>query len=140
MLRRTHIPILLAVCLFLLIGVPRSVLAAPTAAFVVTKTADTNDAVCDADCSLREAINAANSNAGADTITFNIPNMTGCSAANICTITLGSTLPAIGDDVTIDGAQQRQNHSQWKQSVPGPLCRRGGYILRQRTDHCRRQL
>ncbi|MCA9970849.1 MAG: CSLREA domain-containing protein [Anaerolineales bacterium] len=40
------------------------------AAFVVTKTADTNDGACNADCSLREAIGAANASAGADTITF----------------------------------------------------------------------
>lgn len=38
------------------------------AAFTVTKTADTNDGVCDADCSLREAIRAANAQAGDDTI------------------------------------------------------------------------
>ena len=38
--------------------------------FVVTKTADTNDGVCDADCSLREAINAANANPGPDVITL----------------------------------------------------------------------
>ncbi|MEK7784651.1 MAG: CSLREA domain-containing protein [Chloroflexota bacterium] len=37
-------------------------------AFVVTKTADTNDGACDADCSLREAIVAANAAAGPDTI------------------------------------------------------------------------
>jgi len=36
--------------------------------FVVTKTTDTNDGVCDADCSLREAIIAANANPGADFI------------------------------------------------------------------------
>lgn len=36
--------------------------------FTVTKTVDTADGVCGADCSLREAISAANSNPGADTI------------------------------------------------------------------------
>lgn len=36
----------------------------------VTKTADTNDGACDADCSLREAIIAANAAGGADTITL----------------------------------------------------------------------
>ena len=36
--------------------------------FVVTKTADTADGVCDADCSLREAIIAANAAPGADRI------------------------------------------------------------------------
>ena len=39
------------------------------AAFTVTKTADTGDGTCDVDCSLREAIIAANSTPGADTIT-----------------------------------------------------------------------
>ena len=40
------------------------------AAFTVTKTADTADGTCDGDCSLREAINAPNAAAGADTITL----------------------------------------------------------------------
>ena len=40
------------------------------ASLTVTKTADTNDGVCDSDCSLREAISAANANPGADTITL----------------------------------------------------------------------
>jgi CSLREA domain-containing protein len=34
----------------------------------VTKTADTNDGICDIDCSLREAILTANSTTGDDTI------------------------------------------------------------------------
>lgn len=40
------------------------------ATFTVTKTADTADGTCDADCSLREAVIAANANAGADDITL----------------------------------------------------------------------
>jgi CSLREA domain-containing protein len=36
--------------------------------FQVTKTADTNDGTCDLDCSLREAVGAANANAGADDV------------------------------------------------------------------------
>ena len=36
--------------------------------FTVTKTADTNDGACDSDCSLREAIVAANLNPGSDNI------------------------------------------------------------------------
>ena len=40
------------------------------ATFVVTKTADTADGTCDADCSLREAIIAANAAAGADLMGF----------------------------------------------------------------------
>src|SRR5436305_5025791 len=46
-------------------------LAAPVArasTFTVTKTADTADGNCDSDCSLREAIMAANTSPGADTI------------------------------------------------------------------------
>ncbi|MBI5822733.1 MAG: Ig-like domain repeat protein [Chloroflexi bacterium] len=43
---------------------------ARAAIFTVTKTSDTNDGTCDADCSLREAIIAANGAAGADTITL----------------------------------------------------------------------
>ena len=40
------------------------------ATFVVTKTADTNDGVCDADCSLREALATVNATAGDDHIVF----------------------------------------------------------------------
>jgi len=38
----------------------------PPAVFTVTKTADTNDGVCNADCSLREAIRAANADVTAN--------------------------------------------------------------------------
>jgi CSLREA domain-containing protein len=44
--------------------------AAPAATLTVTKTADTNDGLCNADCSLREAIRAANAAAGSDMIVF----------------------------------------------------------------------
>lgn len=43
---------------------------AQAASFTVTKTADTNDGMCDSDCSLREAIRAANAAAGDDVITL----------------------------------------------------------------------
>ena len=62
--------------------------------FTVNSLADTDDGTCDAaNCTLREAINAAESNAGADIIKFSVNG----------TITLGSTLPPITDDVTING-------------------------------------
>ena len=72
--------------------------------FVVNTLADTDDGFCSVlgqgpvnkDCTLREAINAANAHSGADTITFNLSGM----------ITLGSTLPSISDNVTIDGSGQ----------------------------------
>ncbi len=80
--------------LSLLIGIliPHSVSAA---AYVVSKTADTNDGICDADCSLREAITAANASAADDTITFGVNG----------TITLTSALPNIANNgsLTITG-------------------------------------
>jgi CSLREA domain-containing protein len=69
--------------------------------FTVNTSDDHNDGICDtADCTLREAINAANANAGADTIAFNIPG------AGAHTISPTSSLPTITDPVTIDGYTQ----------------------------------
>ena len=45
-------------------------LTASATVYTVTKTADTNDGVCDADCSLREAVGVSNSTADNDTIEF----------------------------------------------------------------------
>src|ERR1044071_7257498 len=42
------------------------------ATLTVNSTADTNGATCGPTCTLRQAINAANSAGGADTIAFNI--------------------------------------------------------------------
>lgn len=47
------------------------------ATLTVTKTADTNDGVCDADCSLREAVAAANASAENDDIVFSSATFTG---------------------------------------------------------------
>lgn len=41
--------------------------------YTVTKAADTNDGVCDADCSLREAVATANGTTDNDIITFSLP-------------------------------------------------------------------
>lgn len=60
--------------------------------WTVTKTADTNDGVCDSDCSLREAIAVA---ASGDTIVF-APSLSGA------TITVGSTL-TLNKNLTING-------------------------------------
>jgi CSLREA domain-containing protein len=70
------------------------------ATFTVTKTADTSDGTCDADCSLREAITDANASGGTDTIAFDIPG-TGPH-----TIQPASPLPTITDPVTIDGTTE----------------------------------
>jgi len=73
----------------------------------VTTTADT--IANDGQCSLREAITAANNNsavnecaagAGTDTITFNIPG------AGVQTITLTSSLPGMNAPTIIDGSTQ----------------------------------
>lgn len=56
-----------------LIAVGLMLAAAMTAraeVYIVTKTADTNDGICDADCSLREAIAAANATPEDDQIIF----------------------------------------------------------------------
>ncbi|BCS31019.1 hypothetical protein TBR22_A02180 [Luteitalea sp. TBR-22] len=74
--------------------------AASAATFTVTKTADTNDGTCNADCSLREAITAANGSSGPHTIAFNIPG------SGVQTITLTGALPNIIQAVTIDGFTQ----------------------------------
>src|SRR5262249_5498665 len=69
--------------------------------WVVNSANDADDGVCDAThCSLREAINAANANDGADTITFNIPG------SGVHTITPSTALPFITGQVTIDGYTQ----------------------------------
>ena len=79
-------------------------LAAPgtvNATFVVDTTSDAYLSACTAaanDCSLRGAINNANFDAGLDTITFSVSG----------TITLGSMLPTIDDDVTIVILQKRK--------------------------------
>ena len=76
---------------------------AQAATLAVTKTDDTNDGVCDADCSLREAIFAANALAGADIIT--VPagtyalSIAGPEEDNTATGDLDIT-----DDLTINGA------------------------------------
>ena len=69
--------------------------------FTVNSTADPGDGTCDAtECTLREAIAAANANAGTDTIVFTIPG-TGRH-----TIKPASALPTIADPLTIDGYTQ----------------------------------
>ncbi len=69
--------------------------------FTVNTTDDSDDGTCDAaHCSLREAINAANGSAGADTIAFNIPG------SGIRIIAPASPLPTITDPVTVDGTTQ----------------------------------
>lgn len=73
------------------------------ATYTVTKTADTNDGLCNTDCSLREAIIAANANPGADTISIPagsyLLTLSGANEDNAATGDLD-----IRDAVTILGA------------------------------------
>ena len=92
----------LVCALFLLIN---QFAAARAATFTVTKTDDTNDGVCDADCSLREAIAAANAVLTNDTINFAIPANDANCANDVCTITLinGELSVKAAGTLTIDG-------------------------------------
>jgi CSLREA domain-containing protein len=68
--------------------------AAPPSAYRVNSNADTDDGSCDAlNCTLREAINAANANPDPDLITFSISG----------TVNLLSMLPAISGSVEVNG-------------------------------------
>lgn len=76
-------------------------LHAPLATYTVNTTDDTNDGSCDAmHCSLREAITAANSSPGADTVTFSIP---GTQPFRIEPTT---PYPDILQSLTLDGSTQ----------------------------------
>ena len=73
--------------------------------FEVNSTADTDDGQCAPigtgnGCTLREAINAANADAGAETITF---NSTVFAAPGPYTINLTGALPNLSSDMTING-------------------------------------
>ncbi|MGH9941600.1 MAG: SBBP repeat-containing protein, partial [Pyrinomonadaceae bacterium] len=74
---------------------------APGQVFTVNSTADTNDGVCNAaNCTLREAILAANAGAETDSIIFNIPG------SGVQAIAVTSPLPSIISPVVIDGYTQ----------------------------------
>ncbi|MHC4947678.1 MAG: CSLREA domain-containing protein [Planctomycetota bacterium] len=83
-------------CLTLLVGAG----TARADTFVVTNTADPGNGTCDAGCTLREAIDAANANPGVDFIEFDIPG------AGPHTIHPLTPLPDITENVTIDGRTQ----------------------------------
>lgn len=83
--------LLTLIVILVLVGTSVSLVMA--ASLIVTKTADTDDGVCNSDCSLREAIAAASTG---DTITFD-PALAGQ------TIHLTSSL-LIDKDLTVDGS------------------------------------
>jgi len=90
--------IALACLFFVLLAFPTSVAAS---AFVVNAADDLDDGFCDdSHCSLREAINAANANPGADSITFDIPG------PGPHVIMLADLLTISDDQTFIDGSSQ----------------------------------
>jgi CSLREA domain-containing protein len=69
--------------------------------FIVNTTSDSGDGACTlSECTLREAIDAANDRTGADTINFNI------LGSGVHTIAPSTGLPGITDPVVIDGYSQ----------------------------------
>jgi CSLREA domain-containing protein len=81
------------------LGLPLPAGAGGGQIFTVNSTLDSDDG-CAAECSLRDAINAANASQGADEIRFNI------GAGGPAAIQPASSLPTITDRVTIDGYSQ----------------------------------
>ena len=106
--------VVLALVLALL---PYAATPAEAATYTVNTTSDRDSTCGDGGlCSLREAINAANSNLGADTIAFNI---SGCGG--VCTLTLSSSLPPLQDTsggTTIDGTTQTTNQGDTNPDGP----------------------
>lgn len=89
-----------AAALALLLITPGLVYSQATT-FEVTSANDADDGQCDAiHCSLREAINAANANAGVDTITFSI------GGPGVKSIQPNSALPSISEGVFINGISE----------------------------------
>ena len=83
------------------------------ATFSVTKTADTDDGTCDADCSLREAIAAANSNGQADLI--NLPSGTYTLTTSVqLTVSSDLTIRGAGESTTIIEAHVNPNTATWR--------------------------
>src|SRR5207244_3300081 len=98
----------------------------PGAALVVNTTDDVNDGVCDGThCSLREAINAANTSPSAVTINFGIPasdprhfyyadDNSGSPGTPNGTVSLSNvTATTATDDTTIVGIDPDWAHSWW---------------------------
>lgn len=106
--------VVLSVVLVMLIVMAVTPNSASAATLTVTKIADTNDGTCDADCSLREAITAANAAGGTDTINFAIPG------TGVHTIQPTSSLPDISSPVIIDGYSQSGSNPNTAVS-PNPL-------------------
>lgn len=95
--------------ILVLAGFVAPVQAAPNQVLTVKSPTDLFHNICAADCTLRDAISAANKSKAANiTIKFNIPtNSAGCSTVTgICRIQLLGQLPSLQVPMTIDGYSQ----------------------------------
>jgi CSLREA domain-containing protein len=106
LIHRLQMMVVIFIALCLLQGAPPVALGAGTI-FIVTKAEDTNDGTCDSDCSLREAIRAANANPSANTIildgiTYNL-TISGADedAAATGDLDIYSNLTIIGTGTTV---------------------------------------
>jgi CSLREA domain-containing protein len=100
--RRNLVAVVVA-AIFVFIAMLAMASPARADSFVVTTTEDTpyaDAAVCDSNCSLREAVRLANSNAVADTITFDIPD----AGPHTITLTEGQIFFATTHKTTLDGS------------------------------------
>jgi len=90
-------------------GTPPQIFVSVSAAtFTVTTTSDAGDGSCDASCTLREAITAANETPELDSIAFDIPTVdAGYDAASgVWKMQPSSDLPAITAPLSIDATTQ----------------------------------
>ncbi|MGC8951399.1 beta strand repeat-containing protein [Chloroflexus sp.] len=106
--RHLHVAILIII----LIGLLPTTKPVYAAAFVVNSLADTDDGTCTTSangCTLREAINAANSNGIPDTITFSVSGTIYIQNAGLPPLTEGNTTidGGNGHTVVISGEQLR---------------------------------
>ena len=98
---------------------------APTATFTVTKTTDTNDGFCNADCSLREAVVAANGVPGS---TVSVPagtyqlTINGTAEAGFCQSPGTGDLDISANNTTITGAGSATTIIQQTQPNDRVIC------------------
>ncbi|MFN6964749.1 MAG: choice-of-anchor Q domain-containing protein, partial [Pyrinomonadaceae bacterium] len=102
------------------------------AAFTVTKVEDTNDGSCSADCSLREAIAAANAAPGDDVIGFD-PVVFGANARSII-ITGPAIVVANNGTITINGSGRSllniiRNNASYIFSISAAQDNAGAHLL-----------
>jgi CSLREA domain-containing protein len=109
MFTKSHHNLFFVLALFISIGFTKNTSAlasqnsASAATFTVTKIADTNDGTCNADCSLREAVVAANLHTGTDIIVVPSGTYTLTIAGSAEDASATGDLDIAGD-ITINGA------------------------------------